>query len=69
MGQKMFSVGMVVSEFQTNIGITLKASSYDDGCIGFMPVYATKAKAKRTWPTAEICELAPKTDTPACQRP
>jgi hypothetical protein len=53
----MFVVLGLLKELELNIGVKLKASSYDEGCIGFLPVYATKAEAKKAYPDYKILEL------------
>lgn len=54
----MFAVSQLIYKFEFETGQTVNASTYDKGCVGFMPVYKTRKQAEKAWPECELTEVS-----------
>jgi len=57
MDKQLYAVGIMIRTFETNTGARIKASSYDEGCVGFLPVYGTRSEAEKAYPGNGLIEL------------
>lgn len=53
----MYGVGRLIEYLELNNGAVVRASTFDDGCVGLMPVYATREQALKAYPFAQVFEV------------